>query len=56
MGAQLFYDKKEDLIKCPWHGLFAEPENCKTKHRRFKSFYKWKVIKVDDNYAYFTRS
>lgn len=56
MGAQLFYDQKEDLIKCPWHGLSAEPENCKTRHKRFKSFYKWKVIRVDKNYAFFTRS
>ena len=56
MGAQLYYDKQKDVIKCPWHGLTANPENCKTEHLRFKQIYRWEVLKIENNNAYFKRS
>ena len=47
MGGQLEYDAQKGKVFCPWHGLSADPETCLTYHKKYKSFYRWKVIKIE---------
>jgi hypothetical protein len=56
MGAKLDYNRDTGVISCPWHGLSALPADCKTHHKKFKSFYKWKVSSITGSTATIERA